>query len=88
MRADSETNFRKITKKNENSVKNFSGETPKKRHNIIMVVTVTMIEMSKHHCQNIVTETDLPCAIINCCCCKQNAIAGHLAGSQSCFMHH
>ena len=37
--------------------------------------------MSKHHCKNIVTETDLPCAIINCCCCKQNAIAMHLVVS-------
>ena len=37
--------------------------------------------MSKHHCKNIVTETDLPCAIINCCC-KQNAIAMHLVGLQ------
>ena len=38
--------------------------------------------MSKHHCKNIVTETDLPCAIINCYCCKQNAIAMHLVGLQ------
>ena len=52
-----------------------------------MNLKLTMIEMSKYHCKNIVTETDLPCAIINCCCCKQNAIAWHLAGSQSCFMH-
>ena len=43
---------------------------------------LTTIEMSKHHCKNIVTETDLPCPIINCCCCKQNAIAMHLVGLQ------
>ena len=45
-------------------------------------VNLTTIEMSKHHCKNIVTETDLQCAIINCCCCKQNAIAMHLVGLQ------
>ena len=33
-------------------------------------IYIITIEMSKHHCKNIVTETDLPCAIINCCCCN------------------
>ena len=46
------------------------------------LIEITTIEMSKHHCKNIVTETDLPCAIINCCCCMKNAIAMHLVGLQ------